>query len=601
MSKIDNGESLHQTKLGWFVWFEDLMNQISMMTKSSIMIFILSFGAIWLAALITTMVGIYHPKLSLHFYFGFLKLALHTVSSNDSLSLFTKSFEAIKEDLTRMFFFHFVFGLATAFFLFNKIRQKTGELADTKFISGTKIISEENRLKYLKKLQDKGEFKFRFRLGRIPLPFLSEVNSVLIMASSGGGKGVLLSLIMLIANRINDIKGLVHDNKPEWTLSCYSPQRGDLIFNPLDARSLKWSIFNDIGDVMDIANFALWIVPNNPQAKDPFWDNSARAILESILLKLWEDNTTTNAAIRAAIRLDGDLLEEFLKGYAGAEFAKKKDSLSALKAKMKWVDFLPDGDFSIKKWVMKTPRGLIFLSNTEKTQAIFAPALTLFVNATGSHVLNLPDDRNRRFFFFLDEFTALGKLDKVIDLLKLGRSKGSSLWLAFQDMQAAEKIYSREDFSTIVNNCKNIAVGQVREPKAAEYFAKTFGKQTFYENATTKSMGVADNRDGLSLQESRKEDYVIKDSDLLNLKEREFFVKINGLEGVTKTMADIQEMPKIAEGFVPVVMSKEEQIAMLKTQRATPKNKVLEQEEELENEETEDGDIIRESGDEVSY
>jgi type IV secretory pathway TraG/TraD family ATPase VirD4 len=255
---------------------------------------------------------------------------------------------------------------------------------------------------------------------------------------------------------------------------------------------------------------------------------------------------------------------------------------------MAWVDFLPDGDFSIRDWVNDTEkRGLLFLSNTEKTQALFRPLLTLFVNAFSSHVLNLPDDTNRRIFMFLDEFTALSKLEKVIELLKLGRSKGISLWIAFQDFQQLEKIYSKEDMRTVINNCKNIAVGQIKEPDAAAYLSKRFGKQEFYEKAQTFSMGVADNRDGLSLNEQRKEDYVVKDNDLINLPELQFYVMIDGLEGVTRTTADIMDVEKIAEGFVPVIITKEEQIAMMFAKEKVEAKKSKREQDQVEEKEEE--------------
>jgi type IV secretory pathway TraG/TraD family ATPase VirD4 len=356
----------------------------------------------------------------------------------------------------------------------------------------------------------------------------------------------------------------------------------------MDQRSIKWTIWNDIYDIVDIKNFASWIVPKTGDPKAAYWEDTARGILESLMVYLWKNEEYTNEAIRRMINLPGEELAEILQGFPGAEYATKKDSLSTLRTQMAWVDFLPDGDFSIRDWVNDTEkRGLLFLSNTEKTQALFRPLLTLFVNAFSSHVLNLPDDTNRRIFMFLDEFTALSKLEKVIELLKLGRSKGISLWIAFQDFQQLEKIYSKEDMRTVINNCKNIAVGQIKEPDAAAYLSKRFGKQEFYEKAQTFSMGVADNRDGLSLNEQRKEDYVVKDNDLINLPELQFYVMIDGLEGVTRTTADIMDVEKIAEGFVPVIITKEEQIAMMFAKEKVEAKKSKREQDQVEEKEEE--------------
>lgn len=137
---------------------------------------------------------------------------------------------------------------------------------------------------------------------------------------------------------------------------------------------------------------------------------------------------------------------------------------------------------------------------------------------------------------------------------------------------------------TVINNCKNICVGQINEPDAALYLSKRFGKQEFYEKSQTFSMGVAENRDGLSLNDQRKEDFVVKDSDLLNLKERQFFVKINEIDGVTLTTADILNLPIIADGFIPIRMTKEDQLALVYAKEKAAikeKEQIQETEEEI--------------------
>lgn len=575
------------------------------MSKSMTWIIIIALSVTFGSAVLTSYIGVFQTRLPLEFYISFIGLSFKALLLNpEAQSLWDKSFDAIKNDLIRTFLYHITFGFFAGYWVFEKAKSKTSEMSETRYIKGTKLIPEKVRVDDLKNQIKLGEIKARFSIGRIPLPFDSENKHTAIIAAIGGGKGVLLSKVMAVAGRQKTIKGIVHDIKPEWILSCYRPDRGDLIFNPMDIRSIKWTIWNDIHDIIDIENFVSWIIPNNPMAKDPFWDESARGILQSVLIYLWERNDCTNEAIRRMMKLNSEDLSEKLHGLVGAEYAAKKDSLSTLKSKMKWVDYLADGDFSLRDWINSDKRGLIFLSNTEKTQALFKPLLTLFINAFSSHVLNLPDNRNRRIFMFIDEFTALSRLDKVIDVIKLGRSKGVSLWIAFQDFQQLKKIYSDEDMRTVINGCKNIAVGQVNEPAAAKYLSERFGKQEFYEKSLTSSMGVADNRDGLSLNEQRKEDFVVKDSDLLNLEERQFFVKIDGLEGVTKTMADIQNIQEIAEGFIPVVMSKEEQIALMYADReaSTPKRKIeQENNEEKSDEEEHSGDRSRDELEDGGY
>lgn len=229
---------------------------------------------------------------------------------------------------------------------------------------------------------------------------------------------------------------------------------------------------------------------------------------------------------------------------------------------MNWIVFLEDGDFSIKKWV-NSEDGFIYLSNTEKTEALFRPIMTLFINVLGSHILSLNDNLERRIYLFLDEYTALSRLDQVLRLLKLGRSKGASAWLAFQDFQQLEKIYSREDMRTVINNCGSIAVLQLKEPQAAQYFSERFGKMEFIEKNQTTSMGVAVNRDGLSFNEQRKNDYIVKSADILSLEPLKAFIMIRSV-GITKTTISLFKSIIKNQSFIKKEgFSKEEQLKLI--------------------------------------
>lgn len=312
----------------------------------------------------------------------------------------------------------------------------------------------------------------------------------------------------------------------------------------MDQRSIKWTIFNDIDDVIDIKNFAAWIVPDIPN-KDPFWQDSARMIVESCFLKMFKERNTSNAELRRLTLLKADDLAFELEGYGrGAELAQKKDSFMTFQTRMTFIDFLEDGDFSIKKWINDNNiKGHIYLLNDPNTSEILKPVLTLFINVFANNVLALDEDLNRRIYLFLDEFTALLKLEKVVDLMKLGRSKGASVWLAFQDFQQIEKIYSREDKDTILNNAANTVILGMNEPNTAKVWSNKVGNSEILEITKSIGMGLADNKDGLNFNEQRKEKAVVTDAELLVLPRLEGYLKLDSIEGVTKMKIEIFKNP----------------------------------------------------------
>jgi type IV secretory pathway TraG/TraD family ATPase VirD4 len=96
---------------------------------------------------------------------------------------------------------------------------------------------------------------------------------------------------------------------------------------------------------------------------------------------------------------------------------------------------LSAGDFSIKKWATDDKdRRSVFLTNYSEISDTIRPVLSLFIELAGKRVLSLPDDRQRRFFFFIDEFGTLNNLPTIPVMLTNGRSKGVSIWIAIQDM-----------------------------------------------------------------------------------------------------------------------------------------------------------------------
>lgn len=520
---------MENKKSNWWAYTEIKFNNFNMMSRSLFLLIGLGFlvqivVAVYIVNKNYIDVDFHSFKIVLNNIFGnFYWITFGDGATKENAEIIIDTFSKFGEDLLRLFLVTspvqiIVLGVFIEFF-----RKKADDMTAQKRLSGAELLSEKAAIKKSKK------FTSNFEIGSIKFPEVDETAHVLVIGSSGSGKTQLLKKVINKAVMENK-KAIVHDIKGDWIAEFYDSKK-DLIFNPLDARSLKWTFFNDIDDIADIKNFVNWIIPEIPGIKDPFWTNSSRAILEACLIWMWKNDKTANKDLKELVMLDGDKLAQTLSDIQGGDFVRKKDSYLTFKSYMNWIVFLEDGDFSIKKWV-DDGEGFIYLSNTEKTEALFRPIMTLFVNVLGSHILSLNDDLKRRLFLFLDEFTALSRLEQILKLLKLGRSKGASTWLAFQDFQQLEKIYSREDMRTVINNCGSIAVLQLKEPQAAQYFSERFGKMEFIEKSQTTSMGVAVNRDGLSFNEQRKSDYIVKSADILNLEPLRAFVMIRSI-GIT--------------------------------------------------------------------
>src|SRR4029077_16103512 len=74
----------------------------------------------------------------------------------------------------------------------------------------------------------------------VRVPRGREANHLLIMGDSGTGKSTLIRQI-LVQLEARGETAIVYDPALEYTPQFYTPERGDLILNPLDARSPCWN------------------------------------------------------------------------------------------------------------------------------------------------------------------------------------------------------------------------------------------------------------------------------------------------------------------------------------------------------------------------
>lgn len=414
-----------EKKLGWFVSLEVLMNELAMSVKSFTILAIIAFAAQSIVGYFFYKIGLLNVSAldvkfeAIKLWFSNFPAVMLTPDKFSGINhIASVSFGLLGDDFFKMYMWTLpIFGL-TFFAGMKLIKEKSDDLGKSEFIRGARLIDEQEQIRNTENIDS--DFSF----GSVPIPRMSIFSHLLIIGSSGAGKTQLLKKNVYKAVKKQLGKNLIHDIKGDWTSELFSVERGDMIFSPMDSRSVKWTVWNDIHDVLDIKNFCDWVVPDVPGV-DPFWRQSARAILESIMIYLWKNDLTTNADIKRLVNLPGEELAELLDGVGrGSSFAKKNDSYMTLQSLMVFIDFLEDGDFSIREFVTSDKPGNIFLLNNEKSEALMRPVLSLFVNFFGSSVLSTADSMDRiPIYMWLDEFTSLQKLPKVIDLLKLGRSK----------------------------------------------------------------------------------------------------------------------------------------------------------------------------------
>jgi hypothetical protein len=116
---------------------------------------------------------------------------------------------------------------------------------------------------------------------RVAIPREDEPKQFLIVGNTGTGKSAAMrQLAVQIADR--DDTAIVYDPALEYVRRFYRPERGDIILNPLDARSPYWSPGEEVRHDAEALSIAHALFLDRPN-ESPFFLESARKLLAHLL------------------------------------------------------------------------------------------------------------------------------------------------------------------------------------------------------------------------------------------------------------------------------------------------------------------------------
>src|SRR5262245_4147632 len=114
---------------------------------------------------------------------------------------------------------------------------------------------------------------------------------VLMCGAIGSGKSLIFQMLMkqlLPSVSKSDTRAVIYDAKRDVNHYLDSLGLGDrvVLLNPMDARCTPWDIARDINDGESAEALAEILVPPDKEAKDKYFDDAARALLEGVVLAL---------------------------------------------------------------------------------------------------------------------------------------------------------------------------------------------------------------------------------------------------------------------------------------------------------------------------
>jgi len=429
---------------------------------------------------------------------------------------------------------------ALLFFLMTSWFGRREELARTndQYVRGAKLSNPKELAKLVKQsARETGEPPPRIHIANVPIPVRNEITPTSILGRPQVGKTTLFRALLDQIIRLVIGKRVIFDSKGDYTQSHWQP--GDYIFAPsVDDRSLRWTIFNDITSLSRISDMAAALIPEG--GKDPMWAEGAKRILEGLLLHCWNVNKKSNAYLWQVACLPADKLKEVLAATPGAEMAaalldkpEVQTSFSFtvnLKTYLKPLQLLArmDGPFSIRQWLADEKKDSLFIVSIPDHQEILKPVMNLFLSTLLTAQKSMPDDRNRRVFYLLDELGVLPKVPGLADALNFGPSKGLCAFIGYQSYQQIDDRYgrdTRESMSSAAGTHVSFSVGS---EKTLEELSKLIGEAEVIESRSTLSTGITDNRHGgSSMYQLTKRRLVLPD-EIKDLQPLNAYIKILG-------------------------------------------------------------------------
>jgi type IV secretory pathway TraG/TraD family ATPase VirD4 len=310
-------------------------------------------------------------------------------------------------------------------------------------------------------------------LAGIPIPERDEAKHFKLIGTTGTGKSTAIQEILQAALARKD-RAVIADPDGGYLQRFYDPQRGDVILNPFDRRSVKWDLFGEIKTSYDVDQLATSLIPDQ-DGSDGIWCRYARTFFGAVTRQAHQAGITDLGELyRLLVVADVGELRTLVRGTAAQPFldehnARMFDSIrsvtsSALNA-LEYVAEQKSQSLSVRRWVADEQPGVLFIPYKAGQIASLRSMISGWMRLAifekmnrDPHGAELREHDERRLWFIVDELDALGQIDGLKDALARLRKFGGRCVLGFQSVAQVSSTYGAGDAHTIVENCGNTLI-----------------------------------------------------------------------------------------------------------------------------------------------
>jgi len=305
------------------------------------------------------------------------------------------------------------------------------------------------------------------------VPAQDETKHFKLIGTTGTGKSTAIHEIMTSALSRGD-RAVIADPDGGYLQRFYRPDRGDVVLNPFDPRSVKWDLFSEIKSDYDVEQLARSLIPDH-EGQDRSWRGYARTFFTAVTRQAHEAGTKdVDELYRLLLVADTGELRGLVRGTPAQPFldednARMFDSIRSVTSSavgaLQYIGRQTAQGFSVREWVREKTPGVLFIPYKAGQIAALRSTISAWMRLAIFETMDQDEprdvdspDSNSRLWFVVDELDALGQIDGLKDALARLRKFGGRCVLGFQSIAQVSNTYGQGEAHTIVENCGNTLI-----------------------------------------------------------------------------------------------------------------------------------------------
>ncbi len=352
-------------------------------------------------------------------------------------------------------------------------------------------------------------------LAGTPVPAQDETKHFKLIGTTGTGKSTAIQEILTRALARGD-RAVIADPDAGYLQRFYRPERGDVVLNPFDRRSVKWDLFAEIRNTHDIEQLARSLIPDH-DGQDRSWRGYARTFFTAVVRQARRAGVgdveelyrllvvAENGELRGLLR--GTPAQPFLDEHNSRMFDSIRSVTTSAVGALEYVGQQRGPGFSVRGWVKEKTPGVLFIPYKAGQIAALRSTISAWMRLAIFETMDqeeppdvdlrrvdshAPDsDRsNGRLWFVVDELDALGQIDGLKDALARLRKFGGRCVLGFQSIAQVSSTYGQGEAHTIVENCGNTLILRCSASEGggtARFASQLIGEREVMHTTVSKS------------------------------------------------------------------------------------------------------------------